>query len=517
MLKERKDIENIEEIDAVVGLIFKRLIRELQRYITFIDEGMKKNEEDTIHLLVKLQYNEHTLAVEFDRKETPELDGVFGLLDDTDTPALLFFDNAIYNKLTDFYWLCNMYNKRIKILNFFYKGIKSKALKTLEELSGLIEQYFFRSKITIAHEVQHFIDYTKGYLEIELEQYRDYIENRKIKAHMSRYIQEIERERTDLENEYVRISRQYYLNSSKEYNAYFLSGLMEYYYDIKDNLIPKDILIDFKKFYKHFIDNYMPEYGEGLESESINKKIKNRLYAFYTEYFMNKEAKKLIENCVKNDMWEEAELLLERFTNNKTIYVFDVDDTLLRSSSKIRYREPGKDWQEADTSEFAEIRTKLDKNVELDFGDFRDYDKMYNKLTTAEPEIKGLKFVDEAVRNQYRIGILTARGSQKAVYNALSKWLRYKSGDRFYPVPPTLFRKKYVWAVNDADTKNWITSQSKQEGSVASPEYLKAFVLEEVFVNQYGFDRVVFFDDDERNIEVVRKLNHPKIQAVLVK
>jgi len=57
------------------------------------------------------------------------------------------------------------------------------------------------------------------------------------------------------------------------------------------------------------------------------------------------------------------EFIQEKATN-QSIKVFDVDDTLTFTDSKIRYREPGKDWIEITTDQFATKREKLHKETE---------------------------------------------------------------------------------------------------------------------------------------------------------
>jgi len=153
---------------------------------------------------------------------------------------------------------------------------------------------------------------------------------------------------------------------------------------------------------------------------------------------------------------------LQNLILEKKLRVFDFDDTLVKSNSKIYVTNKGKK-KTLSTGEYAVYKKK--PGDELDFSDF-------SKI--IEP--KQIKAMFRVFKNIYkasgnrRLTILTARGAYKPV--------RQFFKDIGYDV--------YVVALsssNPKDKSDWIEKQIKD-----------------------GYDDVLFFDDSRKNIEAVKKL-----------
>ena len=200
-----------------------------------------------------------------------------------------------------------------------------------------------------------------------------------------------------------------------------------------------------------------------------------------------------------------------------TIRVFDVDDTLLFTVSKIKYRFPNEEyWRSCSTEDFSEQRHTFPVDTEYDFVEFSDFDTIWNHIKDARPHIPILKEIDKAVLAGQRIGILTARGNQRAILYGLKSILRWKDEKgNYHEIPKTLLRKKYTFAVGDEKT---VKALEKSFGipPTLKPEDLKAAVLYKIFYLEMGFEKIIFFDDDSNNIDAVKKMNIKGIEAVKI-
>ena len=153
---------------------------------------------------------------------------------------------------------------------------------------------------------------------------------------------------------------------------------------------------------------------------------------------------------------------LQNLILEKKLKVFDFDDTLVKSNSKIYVTNKGKK-KTLSTGEYAVYKKK--PGDEFDFSDF-------SKI--IEP--KQIKAMFKVFQNIYkasgnrRLTILTARAAYKPV--------RQFFKDIGYDV--------YVIALsssNPKDKSDWIETQIKK-----------------------GYDDILFFDDSRKNIEAVKKL-----------
>ena len=153
---------------------------------------------------------------------------------------------------------------------------------------------------------------------------------------------------------------------------------------------------------------------------------------------------------------------LQNLILEKKLRVFDFDDTLVKSNSKIYVTNKGKK-KTLSTGEYAVYKKK--PGDKLDFSDF-------SKI--IEP--KQIKAMFKVFQNIYkasgnrRLTILTARAAYKPV--------RQFFKDIGYDV--------YVIALsssNPKDKSDWIETQIKK-----------------------GYDDILFFDDSRKNIEAVKKL-----------
>lgn len=94
-----------------------------------------------------------------------------------------------------------------------------------------------------------------------------------------------------------------------------------------------------------------------------------------------------------------------RVQPTQTLTIFDIDDTLLHTTAKIRVVRDGKTVKELTNQEFNNYT--LQPGEEFDFGEFRDAEKFARESTPIKPMIRELKAILAYTRG--RVIMLTAR------------------------------------------------------------------------------------------------------------
>lgn len=193
------------------------------------------------------------------------------------------------------------------------------------------------------------------------------------------------------------------------------------------------------------------------------------------------------------------------------IIVFDIDDTLLRANPNaiaVYKRVPGKHEQRLTTSQFAKDEDAKDpsKRDWFDYREFRDPAKVYDSIASGTPIIKNLRIMDSYLKAGYDFCFLTARSCEEVVKSALSAFLRYRDDSNALHELGNVFKKSLSHAVNDS-TKSYRGSTDAEK---------KANILRKMCSR---YDKVVFVDDDAKNVKAARELglsNLKVIQAHLV-
>ena len=190
----------------------------------------------------------------------------------------------------------------------------------------------------------------------------------------------------------------------------------------------------------------------------------------------------------------------------KGLIVFDIDDTILKvDSSKISIykQEPGKKEISLSTDEFAKDpdASDPDKKSWFDYRDFRDPIKVYNSIISGTPLIKNLKIMDDYIQAGYDFCFLTARSCEDTVKKAISDFLKFRDKDGALKELGDSFKKTFSHAINDSEKKYPGKSDAEK----------KAIVLTDL-CKQY--DRVVFVDDDKKNVSAACNLNIKNLKVI---
>jgi hypothetical protein len=168
-----------------------------------------------------------------------------------------------------------------------------------------------------------------------------------------------------------------------------------------------------------------------------------------------------------------------------SITIFDVDDTLVVTKSKIKVYDPRtEETFELTPSQFNEFDMK--KHQTMDFSDFRNLDIL--KAGTLIEHI--FDILKDTMSKGRRVGIITARDDANMIYQFLSH--------HGVDVNP-----KYIFAINDPN--------SGFTGSIS--ERKKSAFIELIKI---GFRDFIFYDDDMENIKLANSLN-TEIKGIKIK
>lgn len=169
----------------------------------------------------------------------------------------------------------------------------------------------------------------------------------------------------------------------------------------------------------------------------------------------------------------------------ESITIFDVDDTLVVTKSKIKVTDTntGKTF-ELTPAEFNEFEKH--EHHDMDFSDFKNLDI----LKAGRIIDKIFKILKETMDKGRRVGIITARDDRNLIY-------------QFLLHHGVVVNPQYIFAINDPALGF--------EGRVADKK--KAAFIEFI---KMGFRDFIFYDDDMENIKIADSLDK-EIEGIRIK
>ena len=190
----------------------------------------------------------------------------------------------------------------------------------------------------------------------------------------------------------------------------------------------------------------------------------------------------------------------------KGLIVFDIDDTILKVDSSmmsIYKKEPGKSEIKLSTEEFAKDPDAEDpsKRDWFDYRDFKDPVKVYNSIISGTPLIKNLKIMDDYINAGYDFCFLSARSCEDTVKKALSEFLLVRDENGILKELGDSFKKIMSHAVNDEYKKYPGKTDAEKKTNILTKLCKK-------------YDRVVFVDDDKKNVSAARELNIKNLKVI---
>jgi 2-hydroxy-3-keto-5-methylthiopentenyl-1-phosphate phosphatase len=177
----------------------------------------------------------------------------------------------------------------------------------------------------------------------------------------------------------------------------------------------------------------------------------------------------------------------------QSLLLLDIDDTLVVPQNIKIYKKTPQGEVGLTPAEYSREKITPETKKDYDYREFRDPEKIYNSIQTGLPIVSNLKIFDEYVKRGWKIGILTARGMEDLVYNSLKDWLKHKDASGNLNLVGDKLVRDLVHAVND--------DKKKYEGKTDFEK--KANVIQKLAKE---YDRIVFIDDDAKNITAVKNL-----------
>lgn len=204
-----------------------------------------------------------------------------------------------------------------------------------------------------------------------------------------------------------------------------------------------------------------------------------------------------------------TEYILEKIkdlpNNVSGLIVFDIDDTILKSDPSLMsiYKKTENGEIKLTTDEFAKDPDagKPEKDNLFDFRDFNDPVKVYNSIISGTPLIKNLKIMDSYVNAGYDFCFLTARGCEEVIKSALDDFLKFRNKNGALEKLGESFKKTISHAVNDK-FKHYPGNTDAEKKSNVLKDLCKKY------------DKVVFVDDDKKNISIARGLNIKNLTVI---
>lgn len=184
--------------------------------------------------------------------------------------------------------------------------------------------------------------------------------------------------------------------------------------------------------------------------------------------------------------------------NQSGLVVFDIDDTLVKADQKtikiIKYIDGDKKNKKyLSSEEYAndpDVQTHKDW---FDFSEFKNPLKVVTSIIKGTPLLKNLRILDSYVNSGYKFCFLTARGCEDAIIYALQKFLKIRNTKGELEDIRPYFNTEDSAAVNDS-----IKGYKGENDPEKKGEVLKKLCSK--------FDKVVFVDDDNKNVKFAREL-----------
>jgi hypothetical protein len=192
------------------------------------------------------------------------------------------------------------------------------------------------------------------------------------------------------------------------------------------------------------------------------------------------------------------------------LLVFDIDDSLLKADMRDMriIKHPGGDMSKSVEISTGEYARDPDAGIPekagwFDMSDFRDPDKVYRSIINAEPIVHNLKIMDSYINAGWDFCFLTARSCEPTVKKALGVFLRTHGMDGLlYPLGGR-YRRDLSCAVNDMDREYPGRTDFEKKAGVLRGLCRK-------------YDRVLFVDDDAKNVRAARGLDIRNLRVINV-
>jgi len=186
------------------------------------------------------------------------------------------------------------------------------------------------------------------------------------------------------------------------------------------------------------------------------------------------------------------------------IALFDIDQTLVVPGNiSIWKKKVGENEVALTPDQYAKENVVEEKKngTTYDYREFRDPKKVKESIAGGAPISKNVKMMNDHVKNGWSVGILTARGLEDVIFDSIKQWLMFRKETALLPSLGKSLARNLVHAVND---------------EVIKYEGMTDFEKKSNVIRKYAkeYDRVKFIDDDDFNVNAVKKMKLPNVIAV---
>lgn len=177
---------------------------------------------------------------------------------------------------------------------------------------------------------------------------------------------------------------------------------------------------------------------------------------------------------------------------DRTVYVFDLDDTLVKTTANILVRDENDNLVRKIPTHI--YNAEGDKKIFLSDGEHFDFAEFNSlELLAAEETTELFELFKKLIEEKHLVAIITSRED----YDLIREWLKLNGiSDNPYLMTYCTFSKGFPFGGSDANRKR--------------------LVLEHL-VDTFGYTDFIVYDDAEVNVSEMLKLNNRKGISVIAK
>ena len=183
--------------------------------------------------------------------------------------------------------------------------------------------------------------------------------------------------------------------------------------------------------------------------------------------------------------------LINSMINGNNLLFLDIDNTLLVPQNIYIYYEKDDLKLKLTPEEYAKLDVTRDQKKYYNYTDFRDVNAVRNSIRTSLPLKHNLEVIDEYVKNNWQLGILTARGQERLISRITPRWISNNLKNKFPKI-----KREDIHAVND---------EYKMYNGYNDPE--KKLLVLKKYVESGKYDNIAFIDDNIFTLKLIEKYN----------
>jgi hypothetical protein len=170
----------------------------------------------------------------------------------------------------------------------------------------------------------------------------------------------------------------------------------------------------------------------------------------------------------------------------KNILFLDIDNTLLIPQNIFIYYKKDNIYKKYTPQEYTKLEVHIKDKKYFDYHEFQDKEIIKNSILTSIPIKKSLDIVKEHIKNNYELGIITARGQEELVAKTIQDWLYKQIGVKF------IMKRENIYAINDLKKKYTGLNDSEKKLNILK-KYIKKYT------------KISFMEDNLNTINIIKQ------------